>query len=91
MGFGKTNPNSISENKVLHFFDGRDQWIQRCKKITFAIVRFFLRPDRALTMVFGRTNPIWVMAYIRACRGHKSRSYPRFHAETRQYRTRQVS
>jgi hypothetical protein len=41
MGFGRTNPNSISENKVLHFFDGRDQWIQRCKKITFAIVRFF--------------------------------------------------
>jgi hypothetical protein len=26
---------------VLHFFDGRDQWIQRCKKITFAIVGFF--------------------------------------------------
>ena len=41
MGFGKTNPNFISENKVLHFFDGWDQWIQRCKKITFAIVRFF--------------------------------------------------
>ncbi len=41
MGFGKTNPNSISENKVLHFFDGQDQWIQRCKKTTFAIVRFF--------------------------------------------------
>ena len=39
MGFGKTNPNSISENKVLYFFAGWDQWIQRCK--TFAIVRFF--------------------------------------------------
>jgi len=26
---------------VLHFFDGQDQWIQRCKKTTFAIVRFF--------------------------------------------------
>jgi hypothetical protein len=23
MGFGKTNPNFISENKVLHFCDGR--------------------------------------------------------------------
>jgi hypothetical protein len=26
---------------VVHFFDGRDQWTQRRKKITFAIVRIF--------------------------------------------------
>ncbi len=27
MGFGKTNPNFISKNKMLHFFDDRNQCI----------------------------------------------------------------
>jgi hypothetical protein len=28
MGFGKTNPNFISENKVLDFYDGRFHLLQ---------------------------------------------------------------
>jgi hypothetical protein len=66
MGFGKTNPNSISENKVLHFFDGRDQWIQRCKKITFAIVRFFASDQIAPQLGFLAERTQFGVVILRA-------------------------